>query len=186
MKSCYGELCLLITILLAGCNQNANEPGSQNHNVTGQKQLDPKPDLILPDSATTAELIDALVTVSQPGVGYTGGSSGSEFLPYQGTRTVGTILFGAGYTSGSSNLRQLVKKGAAVVPELLKHLDDERQINIQSMSGMMWMDFADEYDFNRRLRSKAPKGVNLDKFLENSETAPRTHAISASWLWGRS
>ncbi len=178
MASCYGKLCMLIAILLAGCNQNASNPGDQ----IGQRKLSPKPELNLPDSATTTELIDALVTVSQPGVGYTGGSSGTEFLPYQGTRTVGIVLLGAGYTSGSSNLRQIVKRGAAVVPELLKHIDDDRPINMQSMSGMMWMDFTDEYDFNRRLRSSPPEGVNFDKFLANSETAPRKHAITVGDL----
>ena len=71
--------------------------------------------------------------------------------------------------------------GIDAVPELLRHLDDERTINMEPMAGMMWMDFADEYDFNRRTRSDVPQGVNREAFADQQDH-PDQHALTVGDL----
>ena len=103
------------------------------------------------------QLINKLVDVTEPGFGYSGYFSGSEFLPYGDTEQMGTLVLGATHRSRSDTLRQIVSKGVDAVPALLKHISDERKIKMKPLSGMMWMDFSDEYDFNRRTRKQKLK-----------------------------
>lgn len=123
------------------------------------------------------ELIEDLVKVAEPGFGYSGYFSGSQFLPYGDSEQFGTFVFGGTYRSESDTLRRIVSKGPGAVSTLLKHLSDDRKIAIEPLTGMMWMDFPDEYDFNPRTRLKPPANVNRDTF-ENSEKHPDSHAVT--------
>src|SRR5262249_12466056 len=78
-------------------------------------------------------------------------------------------------------LRQIVRSGASAVPDLLKHMGDERPTKIPAVSGMMWMSFSDEYDFNRRTRKSVPAGVNRDDFGSNAQH-PTNHTITVGDL----
>ena len=127
------------------------------------------------------KLLDELVEVTEPGFGYSGYFSGSEFLPYADTEQMGTLVLGATRRSRSDALRQIVAKGAEAVPTLLKYMSDDRKIKMKPLSGMMWMDFSDEYDFNRQIRKKMPVGVNRDDF-GGDEKHPDSHAITVGDL----
>ncbi len=126
-----------------------------------------------------AELIEKLVEVTEPGFGYSGYFSGSEFLPYNDTEQMGTLVLGATKRSRSDALRKIVGKGVAAVPTLLKHMSDKRKIKMKPLSGMMWMNFSDEYDFNRVTRKKTPEGVNRDAF---GEKHPSSHSVTVGDL----
>ena len=119
-------------------------------------------------------LIGELAKVSEPGFGYSGYFSGSEFLPYENTGEISTAVLGATHRSRSEAMRKIVEQGVEAVPSLLKHIGDKRKIKMKPMSGMMWMDFSDEYDFNRRTRKNIPEGVNRDTF--GKEKHPTSHA----------
>ncbi|MCA9217898.1 MAG: hypothetical protein KDB27_32735 [Planctomycetales bacterium] len=123
------------------------------------------------------ELIEDLAKVAEPGVGYSGYFSGSRFLPYGDSEQLGTFVFGGTYRSESDTLRKIVAKGPGAVPTLLEHLSDARRIAMEPLAGMMWMDFPDEYDFNRRTRTKPPPNVNRDMF-DSNEKHPDSHAIT--------
>ena len=127
------------------------------------------------------KLIDDLVKVAEPGVGYSGLFSGSTFLPYADSEELGTFVFGGTYRSESDVLRRIVAKGAEAVPTLVKHLSDDRKIALEPLSGMMWMDFRDEYDFNARTRATRPRDVNRDMFGAG-EKHPDSHAVTVGDL----
>jgi hypothetical protein len=105
--------------------------------------------------------------------------SGSQFLPEAGSAEVHTLVLGSQAPTNSAILESLVRRGVAAVPSLLKHLDDARKTRISPVSGMMWMSFADEYDYNHRLRKEAPAGVNRQTF---GEDGPRSHTITVGDL----
>lgn len=129
----------------------------------------------------TEQLIDQLLNVSEPGFGYSVYFAGGEFLPYEGTGQMGTLVLGVSRATRSEVLRKIVAKGADAVPALLKHIDDSRALKMKPVSGMMWMDFSDEYDFNRRTCKKPPKGVNRHTFGSGKDQ-PRDHAITVGDL----
>jgi hypothetical protein len=126
-------------------------------------------------------LIDELLGISEPGFGYSVYFAGGEFLPFQGTGQMGVLVLGVSRATRSEALRKLVEKGAAAVPVLLKHIGDTRTIKMKPVSGMMWMDFPDEYDFNRRTRKTPPQGVNRHSFRSGNDQ-PRDHAITVGDL----
>jgi len=133
------------------------------------------------DDAELDKLIDELAKVSEPGVGYSAYFSGSVFLPYSDTEQLGTFVIGGTQRSKSDTLRRIVAKGAPAIPALVKHLADDRKIALEPLSGMMWMDFADEYDFNARTRKTSPLGVNRDN-RGGGENHPNSHAIAVGDL----
>jgi hypothetical protein len=124
--------------------------------------------------------IDDLIQNSEPGFGYSVYYSGSEFLPYTDAHEMGTFVFGAIRVTRSPVLRKIVEKGIDAVPLLLKHINDTRTIKMRPISGMMWMTYANEYDFNRRMRKIAPQGVNHEETGGNGP--PRRHAITVGDL----
>lgn len=126
-------------------------------------------------------LVDKLIEVSEPGFGYSGYFAGSEFLPYDDTGEVGTLVLGAAQRARSETLRAIVEKGVDAVPVLLTHIGDERKVKMKPMSGMMWMSFADEYDWNRRTRPKSPAGVNRDDW-PGGQDQRRQHAVTVGDL----
>lgn len=126
-------------------------------------------------------LIGKLVEISEPGFGYSGSFSGSEFLPYDDTGQMSTLIVGAAHSRRSDVLRAIVKRGVTAVPNLLNHINDKRPTQIPSVSGMMWISFSDEYDFNRRTRTTAPEGVNR-RDLEGDRNDPERHTITVGDL----
>ncbi len=129
------------------------------------------------DNTQIEQLIDQLVNVSEPGFGYSVYFAGSEFLPYEDTGEIGTLVLGRAQRGRSAALCKIVEQGADAVPALLKHIGDNREIKMKPVSGMEWMQFSDEYDFNRRTRKIAPQGVNRDHF-GGGEDQPDRHAIT--------
>jgi len=107
-------------------------------------------------------LIDQLTEVTEVGVGYSDLSDGSEFLPLSGSRQTSTLVLGSPPPRRSRTMEGLVRAGTAAVPQLLKHLDDERKTAIPLVSGMMWMEFDNRLDSNARTR-KGPALPNGDR-----------------------
>src|SRR3954468_22834696 len=79
------------------------------------------------------KLIDQLVTISEPGCGYSGLFSGSEFLPYDDTEQLGTFVLGGTWRNKSETLKKLVEAGVEAVPVLLKHIGDQRPIKLKPL-----------------------------------------------------
>ena len=127
----------------------------------------------------TEVLINELPETSEIGYGYSTMFSGSQFLPYSDSDEVHTLVLGSQAPTKSSMLDKIVRQGITAVPLLLKHLDDDRNTKIPPLKGMMWMSFADEYDFNRRTRKEPPKGVNRDTF---GESQPSSHTLTVGDL----
>ena len=127
-----------------------------------------------------AGLIGKLAEVSEPSIGYSSYFSGSEFLPYEDSSQMSMFVLGATHRARSETLLKIVAKGAEAVPTLLKHLSDDRKINMKPMTGMMWISFQDEYDFNRRIRETAPAGVNGDSM--DDVPHPDSHAVTVGDL----
>ncbi len=124
-------------------------------------------------------LINRLTEVSELGYGYSTLFSGSQFLPQADADEVHTLVLGSQRPTKSSTIEAIVRQGVIAVPSLLKHLDDDRKTQIEPVKGMMWMSFADEYDFNQRVRKQSPEGVNRDTF---GEKQPSTHQITVGDL----
>ena len=123
------------------------------------------------------QLIDQLIGISEPGFGYSVYFAGGEFLPFEDTGQMGTLVLGVSRATRSETLRKIVAKGADALPALLKHIGDTRTIKMKPVRGMMWMDFSDEYDFNYRTRKIPPKGVNRES-SGNGRDQPSDHAIT--------
>jgi|SRR5215475_4134428 len=115
------------------------------------------------------ELIEKLAEISSPGYGYSSTFSGSQFLPYEETESVHTVVFIKESLSNSAELKKLVEFGIDSVPFLLEHLDDSWPTKIPAVKGLMWMSFQDEYDYNRRTVKNSPAGVNLDGVVSGEE-----------------
>ncbi len=126
-------------------------------------------------------LVDQLAKIDEPGFGYSAYFSGTEFLPYRDTGEISTLVLGAAQHARSETLRRIVEKGTDSVPVLLKHLDDPRKIQLKPLSGMMWLSFPDEYDFNRRTKDRPPAGVNRG-YAPLDKGAPDNHAITVGDL----
>ena len=131
-----------------------------------QEQATPR----APETDSVAAVIDKLPEVAEQDVGYMATMSGSGFLPL-GTSEAGAFLLGQQPARSSGTLRQLVAKGTAAIPDLVAHLDDQRETRIQLEfdAGFGGMFFVDEYDYNRRTAKSAPAGVNRDFFAEDGD-----------------
>src|SRR5215471_13628578 len=71
-----------------------------------------------PQKDELAALIDKLQDVAEGDVGYMPTMSGSSFLPL-GTSQAGAMLLGQGPPASSDTLRELVKRGAVAIPQLV-------------------------------------------------------------------
>lgn len=127
----------------------------------------------------TEILINKLVEVSEIGYGYSPLSDGSQFLPQSDSEEVYTLVLGSEQPTKSITLEAIVRQGIHAVPSLLKHLDDARKTQIADVRGMGWTSFADEYDFNRRLRKEKSEGANQDM---SSKNQPSSHTITVGDL----
>jgi ankyrin repeat protein len=107
--------------------------------------------------------------------------TGGGFLPL-GTSRPAALLLGQQPPARSGVLRELVKRGAGAVPQLLAHLDDKRPTKIRvTHEGIIGgMFFYDEYDYNARTVKRRPKGVNCDKFRKVKR--PRAHSVTVGDL----
>ena len=116
------------------------------------------------------------------GPGYSQYFSGSNFLPYEDTEQLGTLILGATNREKSPVLRKIVETGFVAVPELLKHLSDKRTVKLPPIEsgGMMWIAFGNEYDFNSATTPTDPIGVNLDHDLNGNH--PKGHEITVGDL----
>lgn len=131
------------------------------------------------DKATEGWM-EQLPGISKIGFGYSARFSGSQFLPEPASSQVQTLVIGSQAPSNSPALEQIVRRGILAVPSLLKHLDDARETKVPPMSGMMWMSFADEYDFNSRTREHTPDGVNKKDMFDHND--PTNHVITVGDL----
>jgi ankyrin repeat protein len=77
-------------------------------------------------------LIDKLVEMSDDDMGYSDTHSRNSFLPLDRQYQVPVLVPGEKPPAPSDTLRQLVKRGAAAVPELLAHLGDRRPTRIKA------------------------------------------------------
>jgi ankyrin repeat protein len=138
---------LAALLLISVC---ANQSFSQNPETKGH-----------PLHGEVSALIDKLQEIAEGDVGYMTTLSGSGFLPL-GTSRPGSFLLGQKPATSPTTMRELVKRGAAAVPDLIAHLDDQRptKISIDYDSVMGGMFVADEYNYNRRTANQPPKGVN--------------------------
>lgn len=164
--------CDLLVVVLSGCSCQEIKPEPVNTALTpetavaataddyGASDESDAPNVVAPLDPEIEKLIHDLVEITEPGFGYSLYLSGSEFLPYEETGHVSTLVLGAGRATRSDALRKIVENGASAVPTLLKHIDDKRTTKMEPLRGMMWMDFSDEYDFNDRTRKGKPEGVN--------------------------
>lgn len=128
-----------------------------------------------PNETSLAALVDSLQDVSAVGLGYSSLFAGSAFLPRKDMAQMHTGVLGAEPPQESTALRKLVAAGAAAIPVLSKHLDDKRPTQLKPVSGMMWMEWNDEYDFNRRTLPLPPKEVNRNEHGGGGQ--PRAHQI---------
>lgn len=109
-----------------------------------------------------AALIDKLPDIAEGDMGYMPTMSGSRFLPL-GTSEATTVLLGGRRPAASSTMRELVKGGAAAVPQLIAHLDDRRptKISITHRGGFGGMSFSDACDYNSRTQ-RPPEDAERD------------------------
>ena len=135
---------------------------------------------------SVAALIDQLPEIESPDTGYAQNFAGHNFLPYEDTEELGMMILGATQRERSKVMRQIVEAGVEAVPELLKHLGDERKAKLPriDLSSTMWLAFEDEYDFNRATTKVEPQGVNVDSFpnFEHAEKHPSSHEITVGDL----
>ncbi len=77
-----------------------------------------------------AKLIDKLTEVAEVDTGYNPFVAGSAFAPLAGSEQVGVMVLGQRPSVQSDTFRELVKLGAAAVPDLVAHLNDKRPTRI--------------------------------------------------------
>jgi ankyrin repeat protein len=134
-----------------------------------------------PRKDAIAALIEKLQDVAEADVGYMATVSGSGFLPL-GRSPPGALLLGQQPPAPSGALGELVRRGAAAVPQLLAHLGDKRptRITVKHDFVMGGMFFNDEYDYNARTAKRPPQGVNRD--LRGGPESPRAHTVTVGDL----
>ncbi len=134
------------------------------------------------EKPSISELINSLVCIEELGFGYSTMFAGSQFLPSKNSSRWLTGIIGSPSPKESEYLKLIVTRGADAIPFLVQHLDDKRSTKIEPVSGIMWTAWDDEYDYNGRSRSEAPKGVNRDSFTEKYRDNPRNHQITVGDL----
>jgi ankyrin repeat protein len=127
------------------------------------------------------ELIDQLQAVAEGDVGYMPTQTGFGFLPL-GASQPAMLLLGQRPPARSDTLRELVRRGAAAVPDLIAHLDDKRptKITIKHEFGLGGMFFPDEYDYNSRTTKPSPGVGNRGK--DRRERDSNTHIVTVGDL----
>jgi hypothetical protein len=95
---------------------------------------------------------------------------------------MGTLILGATNRERSPVLRKIVETGFNAVPDLLKHLSDQRKVKLPPIEsgGMMWIAFSNEYDFNHATLTVEPIGVNVD--FHFNRVQPEKHEVTVGDL----
>ena len=73
--------------------------------------LMPNPGIAAADDKESEQLIDQLVNVSEPGFGYSVYFAGGEFLPYENTAEMGTLVIGLSRAARSERAAQACCEG---------------------------------------------------------------------------
>lgn len=133
-----------------------------------------------PEATPLETLVDRLVETDKVGFGYSAQFSGSQFLPRKDSGQWQTGIIGAEAPKTSDSLSMIVERGAEAIPVLIGHMDDKRPTKLKPISGMMWMGWRDEYDYNRRTRKTAPEGVN--RKTDGEESHPAEHQVTVGDL----
>jgi ankyrin repeat protein len=157
---------------------NACSP-SQAAGRTQEDKPDPKA-----KAASIPELIDRLAEISEADTGYSASVTGSAFLPLDTAGQVHTALLFQRPLAPSNTMRELVKHGAAAVPQLIKHLNDGRRtkLKVKHMGfglGGLW--FSEEFDRNGRADRPLKVKKRQDK---EKEDGPRqtSHTVTVGDL----
>jgi hypothetical protein len=108
---------------------------------------------------TAADLIDKLATESEEGVGYQSATSWSGFSPIDEALHFEGGILGSPKPKTSSVMRELVSRGATVLPELIKHIDDNRETHIVVANRAIW--HSNEYDPRSSDPKNLPTGLAL-------------------------
>jgi ankyrin repeat protein len=126
-----------------------------------------------PSGLTVAALIDRLADVKEGGIGYSGSVTGSVFLPLDHAGRLHVMLLFQSPPVASEAMRELVKRGAAAVPELLAHLDDRRPTKLDAVWGLSALLFSSGCDTNRRITVPAKLDVEDEKVDSDMPLTPR-------------
>ena len=104
-------------------------------------------------------LIDQLVEIKPPSFPV---HPRFGFLPYQQTDNIWGYSEDKNFRELTLVMKKIVESGADAVPHLIKHLDDDRKVNLPAFDSDVV--FEHQYDFNESTTEKIPEGVNLGRF----------------------
>src|ERR1035438_6730037 len=135
-------------------------------------------------SKTVQQLIDDLTTIDGQSIGINSSAVYDGFLAEDAKGHFGMGVLGIETPTAALQVRELVRRGPAALPELLRHLDDARLTKLAvgndaraktrqvGLNAFMWEMFSDEYD--PRTRPEIKKGSprawqkSLEKPFEGS------------------
>jgi hypothetical protein len=119
-------------------------------------------------SKTCAQLIDDLQNLESPTAGLHPTAWVSQFLAQETEPQFGGGIIGSQRPVVFAPMRELVVRGAAAIPEILRHLDDARptKLEIKEENHISWAQICNDYN-NRPLRGRPPY-----KYIEASLGLP--------------
>jgi hypothetical protein len=110
-------------------------------------------------SATTQDLIAKLQDESNQGIGTHATAWASGFMAIDDEPKFHGGIIGSAKPVVSPVMRELVRRGLAALPQLIRHLSDARPTKLTVGQGFMGKWFATEYDPRGRTPAKLPPGV---------------------------
>jgi hypothetical protein len=118
------------------------------------------------ERTTIRELIDTLTQVSNKEFALRTniiavGADGSGPLP------TGLLMRDDPSPTATQAMKELVRRGAAAVPELIAHLGDARKTKATIEGMFPGITYSAEYDWNHRARKNPPSGVVDNAFLDD-------------------
>ncbi len=114
---------------------------------------------------SVSQLIDSLQDIDSQTVGIHATAWVSGFLPDSTPRAFGGGVIGSANPKEFGQMRELVRRGVASLPDLLRHIDDSRPTKLSVGADVFpigWAFHSDEYDPRRREKPKEPKTVVVD------------------------
>ena len=163
---------VLIAAVLIGAGQTSDE-GQSGDTAAARREDRPLA------GVATERLIDRLVHESAEGIGSNTMSWAEGFMAIdEEPRFAGGIL-GTKKPRVSPIMRELVRRGVAALPSLIKHLTDARPTKLVVGRGFMGKWFGDEYDC--RDPKKRPTGVNRTLRVDH-EHEFNLHALKVGLL----
>ena len=127
---------------------------------------------------STEELIDLVRSIDKPAIGYSLSSSGDVFLPVRNSANMSMGIVGQMDSSPSPVLSEIVSRGAAAIPFLIKHMNDKRTLKLKPMKGMMWTEFSDEYDYNSSFQKPLEDSRSPAQKRFYEAQAPQEHKLT--------